>query len=654
MTMVLIQKKKFVIPTVSGFLMIFSSQCHAADLQEFLSIERISFLELIFIVLFISIFFIIAIKRIVIEQNNRQKAEDTLKVVKERTAKYTKQIDQFTLAAVSMLSIDDESILFKMIADTIVETSDYDRVMISLFKEGEPQREIIGYAGLTAELVAMMSSIPVSTPYFEKLADLADLVGQFSYYIPHTKKHILNQDVVQYGEGPIPDSDEKWHPQDNLNVHMHDENGKLIGVISMDTSKTGLKPVDESVRPIEIFSSLIAQLILIKRSQQKQQHLQFQLDQFSRSEAFSKIAETVAADLNDSLGVVLGNTDLALLNTEPDSPAHDNLKVIRQAGNLARQHTQRLSAYSKKEDLQISGFNIVPTLEETISLTRVNLPTTIELHLNIQTNEALVRTGPSQMGQVIHNLCTNSIEAMSLHGGTLSVSLNIIRIKSESTGVPGDLAYGKYARIIVSDTGPGIEPSILPQIFDPSFTTKPAHSNKGMGLTQARNLIEGCGGRITVNSTPDFGASFTLYLPLFTEPVQQIEKTDESTALSVKHVLFVDDDQSIISLAQVIFEQLGYTVETSTNPVEALNVFNKNPQQFDLIVTDMTMPDMKGDELAVKILSIRPDVPIILSTGYSDLISKEEALKLGIRGYYEKPLTFQPFSRTLHEVMEQA
>lgn len=401
------------------------------------------------------------------------------------------------------------------------------------------------------------------------------------------------------------------------------------------------------------FSSLIAQLILIKRSEQKQQDLQFQLDQYSRAEAFSRIAESVATDLNDSLGVVLGNTDLALLSIEQGSPVHDNLKAIRQAGNMARQHTQRLSAYSKKGELQSTGFNIVPTIEETVSIIRVNLPTTIELHLNIQTNEALVQTGPSQVSQIIHNLCTNSIEAMSLHGGTLAISLNTVKIKAETTGIPGDLAFGLYARIIISDTGPGIKPLILPQIFDPSFSTKSESSNNGMGLTQARNLIEGCHGRITVNSTPDFGAAFTIYLPVFTEAVQQTENTDESEELTTKHVLFVDDDRSIISLAQVIFEQLGYTAETSTNPLEALNIFNNNPQQFDLIVTDMTMPHMKGDELAAKILSVRPELPIILSTGYSDLISKEEALKIGIKGYYEKPLTLQPFARTVREVMGQ-
>lgn len=250
------QPKRLIIPLLSIVLLFFSTQGHGADLKHFISTARITFLELLFIFLLISIILILTIKRIAVEQSERKKAESHLQTLKDRSSKYTKQIDQFTLAAVSMLSIEDENVLFKMIADAIVENSDYDRVMISLFKEGEPQREILGYAGLSAELVAMMSSIPVSKPYFETVTELADPVGQFSYYIPHTKKHILNQDVVQYGEGPIPDNDDdKWHPQDNILVNMRDEHGNLIGVISMDTSKTGLKPDDESVRPLEIFES---------------------------------------------------------------------------------------------------------------------------------------------------------------------------------------------------------------------------------------------------------------------------------------------------------------------------------------------------------------------------------------------------------------
>lgn len=634
-----------------GFLFFTVGQCPAAEHQAFLLQERLSLLDLIFISLLGVIFFFITIKRIVYEQEQRKKAFSELEDFTHRTNNYAKQIDQFTLAAASMLAIEDENVLFKKIAEAIVEHSDYSRVMISLFKEGEPQREILGYAGLSSELVAIMSSIPVSKPYFEAISELADPVGQFSFYIPHTKKHILNQDVVQYGEGPVPADDNKWHPHDNLQVNMRDEHGKLIGVMSMDTSKSGLKPVDETVRPLEIFSSLVAQLVLIKRSEQKQQDLQYQLDQYSRTEPFSRLAESVASDLNNSLSTILKNTDNSLLDLNSDSPVYINLKRIRQAGDSAGRSIQRLAAYSKKGSLQTAGFNIVPAIEESVTLIRYTLPASMELHLNIQANEALVSTGATQVAQVIHNLCSNSIEAMTPHGGSLTISLNIVKIKPESIGVPGDLEYGPYAKIVVSDTGPGIDTSIVHRIFDPGFTTKTEAKSKGMGLTQAKNLIEGCHGRITVSSTADFGTIFTIYLPLYPDTVSTAEPPENADISASRHVLFVDDDPTILALASTIFDQLGHTVETVSTPIEALTMFKENPEQFDLVVTDMTMPDMTGDKLSSQILAIRPDIPIILATGYSDRINREEAFSLGIKGYYEKPLTAQPFSKAVSEVL---
>lgn len=642
------------LPAVVTVLFCFAGQCYGADIGKMLLEDHLSILDLLIILLVSLFFFFLKGKKIVYEQHERKKAEDSINTLINRTKKYSKQIDQFTLAGASMLTIEKEDILFKKIADTIIEYSDYNRVMISLFKEGEAQREILGYAGLSPELVAIMSSIPVSKPYFETLSQLADPVGQFSFYIPHTKKHILNQDVVQYGEGPLPADSDKWHPQDNLLVNMHDEHGKLIGVMSMDSSKSGLKPVDETVRPLEIFSRLIAQLVLYRRGKQKQEDLQFQLDQYNQFEAFSKITESIANDLTANIDSIRDTADLGLLNTRADSSVRNNFNLIIQASAMAKEHTKLLYTFSKKGDLKSTEFDIVPALEEAVALTRSILPTSIELNLNIQTSEALVRTGPSQFNQIINNLCKNSIEAMQLNGGSLTISLNTIKIKPESIGTPGDLDYGTYAKIVLSDTGSGIDKSIIHQIFDPNFTTK-TDRHKGIGLTQAKNLIENCNGRITVNSSTNFGTTFTLYLPLHTEeqPTISIRRPATASSPTSKHVLFVDDDKTILSLATAIFEQLDFTMETAVNPIEALGRFKEDPEKYDLVVTDMTMPNMSGDELAAQILAIRPTMPIILSTGYSDRLSKEEALQLGIQGYYEKPLAEQPFLRLVRELMNR-
>lgn len=601
------------------------------------------------------ILLVFVIRRLRHEAKRRKDLETILDTNKNLLHSYSKQIDEFGFAAASMLNIEDEKVVFQMISDSIIEHSDYKRLMISLFKETFPHREVIGHAGLTEETVQKMEQTSLSKAYFESICSLGIKVGRFSYFIPHTMKHIFNQKAVIFGEGAPPENEQLWHPEDNLIVNMRDENNNIIGVISVDNSKSGLRPTDEIVRPLEIFASFISQIIIHKRGLEKQKDLEGQLQQAYKMEAIGNITGSIAHDFNNILGIIIGNSELALLENNQQSSIQTNLQEINNAGRKARNVVQQLLSLSRKSESNLKPINIISTLEESISFLRSTLPSTIEIHQNIQTSEATILVDPNEFYQVLLNLSTNAAHSMESKGGILNISISTIRVSTNSLNLPGDLENGEYAKIVISDTGSGINPTIIHRIFEPHFTTKTGDYGTGMGLSQVKNIIEKDGGKITVWSKLGQGTTFTIYSPLITD-YRDYEEVSHNLELKVgeERILFVDDDQSLLSLGKLMLEKLGYTVTAESNPKTALAIYSANPSIFDLIITDMTMPQMTGDMLAREILTISPVARIILCTGYSDLISEKDALEMGIMGYYEKPLTLQAFSAAIRNVLKNS
>lgn len=606
---------------------------------------------LLSVILFLLIF---VIRKLRHEAKKRKELESIIETNKTLLHNYSKQIDEFGFAAASMLNIEDEKIIFQMISDSIIDHSDYKRLMISLFKDTFPHREVIGHAGLTDENVKRMEQVSLSKAYFESICSLGIKTGRFSYYIPHTMKHIFNQNAVLFGEGTPPEGDHLWHPEDNLIVNMRDENNNIIGVISVDSSKSGLRPTDEIVRPLEIFASFISQIIIHKRGLEKQKDLEGQLQQAYKMEAIGNITGSIAHDFNNILGIIIGNSELALLESNQQSSIQTNLQEIKNAGVKARNIVQQLLSLSRKSESKLKPINIISTLEETISFLRSTLPSTIEIHQNIQTNEATILFDPNQLYQVLINLSTNAAHSMKTKGGILNISISTIRVSTNSLNLPGDLENGEYAKIVISDTGSGINPNIIHRIFEPHFTTKTSDYGTGMGLSQVKNIIEKDGGKITVSSKLGQGTIFTIYSPLITDYGDYKEDSSNmDLKIGEEHILFIDDDQSLLSLGKLMLEKLGYTVTAESNPIKALATYSATPSLFDLVITDMTMPQMTGDLLSQEILTISPSARIILCTGYSDLISEEDALEMGIMGYYEKPLTIQAFSAAIRNILKK-
>jgi CheY-like chemotaxis protein len=248
------------------------------------------------------------------------------------------------------------------------------------------------------------------------------------------------------------------------------------------------------------------------------------------------------------------------------------------------------------------------------------------------------------------NLCTNAAQAMSGNGGVLKVSLKNVEFENQDAGF--DVSPGLYVQLTVSDTGHGIKPEIIDRIFDPYFTTK--EMGQGMGLSVVHGIVKSCHGIITVHSGPKKGSVFEVLLPVIdAETERKIEEPDTTLSTGSERILFVDDEPSLVNMVRQILERLGYQIETKLNPIEALALFRSRPDQFDLVITDMAMPEMTGQKLVKEILNIRPDLPIILCTGYSEKISKEKAEELGIKTLVFKPFSVHEFTVTVRKVLDE-
>jgi CheY-like chemotaxis protein len=291
-------------------------------------------------------------------------------------------------------------------------------------------------------------------------------------------------------------------------------------------------------------------------------------------------------------------------------------------------------------------------VKEVLQFIRSSIPTNIEIKKNID-SDSLIMGNQTQVHQIMMNLCTNAAYAMEDEGGTLDVTLeDIVVDRSDSNKI--DLAPGTYIKLIVSDTGTGIPHEIIDSIFEPYFTTKDPGEGTGMGLAMVQGIIESYGGKITVNSVLAEGTTFTIYVPVTRKRKSQRQYEPEELPTGIERILFVDDEASIAKMGSQGLERLGYQVTTRTSSVEALELFRSKPDEFDVVITDMTMPNITGDKLAVEIMKIKPEVPVILCTGYSKRISDETASEIGIRAFAYKPIVKAELAKTIRKVLDEA
>jgi signal transduction histidine kinase/CheY-like chemotaxis protein len=389
-----------------------------------------------------------------------------------------------------------------------------------------------------------------------------------------------------------------------------------------------------------------------KRADEERAKLQEQLAQAHKMEAIGTLAGGIAHDFNNILWAIMGYTELTMGSIPGGSKEHRNLQQILIASERARDLVNQILAFSRKAAQERKPLQLSLIVKETLKLLRATIPTTIDLKQEIASPNAMVLADSTQIHQLIMNLCTNSTQAMREKGDTLKIGLEEKDLDEDGLLEHPDLSPGPYVILIISDNGPGIAPEIIDRIFDPFFTTKEVGEGTGMGLAVVYGIVKSHGGGISVYSQPEAGTTFTVLLPKILNPESESKEVDTSIPQGCGHLLVIDDEKMLVDLTKKMLERLGYEVTASNSSLEALKIFQAQPDKFDLVITDQTMPHMTGMQLARQLRRIRPDIPIILCTGYSETVSEEKVIATGINKLLMKPVIMRRLAEAAREALE--
>ena len=390
----------------------------------------------------------------------------------------------------------------------------------------------------------------------------------------------------------------------------------------------------------------------IKAEEQKQL-LQQQLYQAQKMEAIGTLAGGIAHDFNNILGAILGYAEMAYEDSLTGAVNPNDLNQVVEAGHRAKDLVKQILAFSRRADSENILLRPAALVKDSIKLLRASIPTTIDIQHDIDTNSDLVLADPTQINQIIMNLCTNAYQAMEETGGTLSISLkNKVLTQQDLAGNP-DIQPGQFVQLSVKDSGFGIAPVIRERIFDPYFTTKEIGKGTGLGLAIVHGIVKSSGGFITCRSGLGVGTVFEVNLPAL--PEQNVPEKKEGNAIPVgtERILFIDDEEILVKMGQTLLERLGYKVTIQISSIEALATFKAKPEAFDMVITDQTMPGMTGFDLARRMLQVRPGMLIILCTGYSNQVSEQQARSLGIKGFAMKPLAVKDIATLIRQVFDE-
>lgn len=387
-----------------------------------------------------------------------------------------------------------------------------------------------------------------------------------------------------------------------------------------------------------------------------QMRMEERLRQSQKMEAIGTLAGGIAHDFNNILAPILGYTELALTRLSPHDPLAGDLQQVIRAALRAKELVTQILAFSRQSPKERKPLQPHLVVKETLKLLRASLPSTIEIREEISPEHGAILADPTQLHQVLMNLCTNAYQAMRENGGVLGVSLaNVTVGEEDSKVINAELAPGEYMLLEVSDTGCGMDRATMARIFEPYFTTKAAGEGTGLGLSVVHGIVKSHQGQITVYSEPGQGTNFHVYLPRIAEAPALATGAvcREIIPTGTERLLVVDDEEQITEMLRLILQNLGYQVTVSSNSREALALVEQDPKAFDLLITDMTMPGLTGFELAKKAMAIRPGLPVILCTGFSELINKEQAQALGIRDYLMKPVSVRELAQTLRTSLDK-
>jgi PAS domain S-box-containing protein len=386
----------------------------------------------------------------------------------------------------------------------------------------------------------------------------------------------------------------------------------------------------------------------------EQKNLETQLMQVQKIEAIGTLAGGIAHDFNNILSSIFGYAQLAEIHIEQPEKAKEYIRQLIKGGQRAAALIRQILTFSRQSEFKKRPLSVYPLLKEALKLLRSSIPSNIEIRENIF-SRAMVMADPTQIHQVIMNLCTNAYHAMIETGGVLTVKLDEVEISEQQSFPDLNILAGKYIKLEIKDTGHGIDKKNLGKIFDPYFTTKSAGKGTGLGLAVVVGIVKKQNGFIKSYSKVGQGSKFQVFWPIIEQnnAGNVSEKPKSDLFMGTEKIMIVDDEPQILDTLKLILEKKGYKISVFNNGASALHSFMETPHKFDLIITDMTMPQMAGDKLSAQILKTRKDMPIILCSGYSDTISKDKAIKMGISKYIQKPITGNSLACLIREVLDK-
>ena len=422
----------------------------------------------------------------------------------------------------------------------------------------------------------------------------------------------------------------------------------IIGPLDGRTYRVTNMPVQNqngTVSKMSIFRDITGYLKAVAEKEKLEQELR----QAQKMESIGTLAGGIAHDFNNILYPIMGFAELSLEDLPENHPVKENLKDILQGAKRARDLVKQILAFSSQREEEQKPLVLSPLIQETLKLLRSTIPSNIDIQKELYDTQDCVLVSPIEIHEIVMNLCTNAYHAMEETGGTIRICL----YKSEPDPKL-NLSHGDYCCLSIHDTGIGIPTEIINNIFDPYFTTKEQGKGSGLGLSVVHGIIKKAHGAISVESIPGKGTVFKIYLPITSAINKPDETSEDKPSLGGNEkILFVDDEVAIVKLGVRLLEKLGYTVTGKNSSIEALALFKSAPDAFNLVITDMTMPQMVGTEFAAKLMETRPDIPIIICTGFSERVDIETAVSLGIREYIHKPILSVDLYSKVRAVLDQ-
>jgi PAS domain S-box-containing protein len=468
---------------------------------------------------------------------------------------------------------------------------------------------------------------------------------------------VLQNGFTVYPEGVcdmFPDDQGLLHARATgyMGTPLKDRFGNVIGIM-VAVSRRRLNLPERAGQVMNILAARVSAEIEREKMEEEKKKIEIQLHQAQKMEAIGTLAGGIAHDFNNILQSIMLNTELAMLEQDAQGEVLERMNDILKAARRATDLVKQILLFSRQSEIELKPIQINLMVKEAIKMMRSSLPTTIEIRQEISPGWDMVMADPTRLQQIIMNLSTNAAHAMSENGGILIFALQSEDITPEKTALCPGIKPGPYVRLNVSDTGHGIDPSIMNRIFDPFFTTKQRGEGTGLGLSVALGVVKELGGCITVESEVNKGTTFSVFLPRVERKVSQGSEDIKPLKKGREVILLVDDEKALVDAHTEAFKKLGYQVVSRYSSIDALEAFKAQPRKFDLVVTDQTMPKMTGLQLARELKAIRSDIPIILCTGFSNLIDEEEARLIGIKKFIMKPVVLSEMAEAVRNVLDE-